>query len=276
MAPIGVLARIRITGPGVVMACRERNAAVAAPSREPPRRLVHPADFLPFLYYLGMTRVLLAEDDTSISEPLSRALRREGYEVDVTADGPATLDKALGEGVDLILLDIGLPELDGLEVCRRVRASGYAVPVLILTARADEVDTVVGLDAGADDYVTKPFRLAELLARVRALLRRGTAEGSAAHGVRIDPDARRAWRGDTELDLTTKEFDLLWILLRDAGKVVTREQIMREVWDAKWWTSTKTLDMHISWLRRKLGDDAHRPRYITTVRGVGFRFERGD
>jgi DNA-binding response OmpR family regulator len=231
---------------------------------------------LPFLYYLAMTRVLLAEDDTSISEPLSRALRREGYEVDVTADGPTTLDRALGEGVDLILLDIGLPELDGLEVCRRVRAGGYAVPVLILTARADEVDTVVGLDAGADDYVTKPFRLAELLARVRALLRRGTAEGSAVLGVRIDPDARRAWHGDTELDLTTKEFDLLWILLRDAGKVVTREQIMREVWDAKWWTSTKTLDMHISWLRRKLGDDAHSPRYITTVRGVGFRFERGD
>src|SRR6266702_3005220 len=188
----------------------------------PPPRGVN---ILPFLYYLPMTRVLLAEDDTSISEPLSRALRREGYEVDVTADGPSTLDKALGEGVDLILLDIRLPELR---------------------------------------------------ARVRALLRRGTAEGSAAHGVRIDPDARRAWHGDTELDLTTKEFDLLWILLRDAGKVVTREQIMREVWDAKWWTSTKTLDMHISWLRRKLGDDAHSPRYITTVRGVGFRFERGD
>jgi DNA-binding response OmpR family regulator len=150
------------------------------------------------------------------------------------------------------------------------------VPVLILTARADEVDTVVGLDAGADDYVTKPFRLAELLARVRALLRRGTAENSTVMGVRIDPEARRAWHGDNELELTTKEFDLLWILFRDAGKVITREQIMREVWDAKWWTSTKTLDMHISWLRRKLGDDAHSPRFITTVRGVGFRFERGD
>jgi DNA-binding response OmpR family regulator len=225
-----------------------------------------------------MTRVLLAEDDTSISDPLSRALRREGYEVDVTQDGLATLDRALTGSVDLILLDIGLPELDGLEVCRRVRAEGHAVPVLILTARADEVDTVVGLDAGADDYVTKPFRLAELLARVRALLRRGTVEvpPGAVRGVRVDSEARRAWIGETELDLTTKEFDLLWILLRDAGKVVTREQIMREVWDAKWWTSTKTLDMHISWLRRKLGDDAHHPRFITTVRGVGFRFERGD
>src|SRR6202041_623479 len=222
-----------------------------------------------------MTSVLLAEDDPAISEPLARALRREGYEVDVAAAGPETLEAAKNGGIDLIVLDIGLPRLDGLEVCRQIRSAGHAIPVLILTARADEADTVIGLDAGADDYVTKPFRLAELLARVRALLRRGTAEGSAAHGVRIDPDARRAWHGDTELDLTTKEFDLLWILLRDAGKVVTREQIMREVWDAKWWTSTKTLDMHISWLRRKLGDDAHNPRYITTVRGVGFRFERG-
>jgi DNA-binding response OmpR family regulator len=225
-----------------------------------------------------MTTVLLAEDDTSISEPLSRALRREGYEVEITEDGPATLDRALSDGVDLILLDIGLPELDGLEVCRRVRAEGHATPVLILTARADEVDTVVGLDAGADDYVTKPFRLAELLARVRALLRRGIVEAlpGPVRGVRVDADARRAWHGDAELDLTTKEFDLLWVLLREAGKVVTREQIMREVWDAKWWTSTKTLDMHISWLRRKLGDDAHHPLYITTVRGVGFRFERDD
>ena len=223
-----------------------------------------------------MTCVLLAEDDTSISEPLARALRREGYDVDVSADGPGTLEAALAGGIDLIVLDIGLPRLDGLEVCRRLRSDGQTVPVLILTARADEVDTVIGLDAGADDYVTKPFRLAELLARVRALLRRGTPETSVVQGVRVDADARRAWIGDTELELTTKEFDLLSVLVGDAGKVVTREQIMREVWDSKWWGSTKTLDMHISWLRRKLGDDAHNPRYITTVRGVGFRFERGD
>jgi len=223
-----------------------------------------------------MTSVLLAEDDTSISEPLARALRREGYTVEVSPDGPQALERALGGGVDLIVLDLGLPELDGLEVARRVRAEGHGVPILILTARADEVDTVVGLDAGADDYVTKPFRLAELLARVRALLRRGSTETPIVQGVRIDAESRRAWLGDQELQLTTKEFDLLRVLVRDAGKVVTREQIMREVWDTNWWGSTKTLDMHISWLRRKLGDDAGSPRYITTVRGVGFRFERGD
>jgi DNA-binding response OmpR family regulator len=223
-----------------------------------------------------MTSVLLAEDDPAISEPLARALRREGYEVGVSADGPATLEAARGGGIDLLVLDIGLPRLDGLEVCRRIRSNGQAIPVLILTARADEVDTVIGLDAGADDYVTKPFRLAELLARVRALLRRGASETHVVQGVRIDTDARRSWLGDTEMDLTSKEFDLLSLLVTEAGKVVTREQIMRQVWDSKWWGSTKTLDMHVSWLRRKLGDDAHSPRFITTVRGVGFRFERGD
>src|SRR5499433_996768 len=156
-----------------------------------------------------MTSVLLAEDDASISDPLARALRREGYDVNVSADGPTTLDAALAGGIDLIVLDLGLPRLDGLEVCRRLRSEGQSVPVLILTARADEVDTVIGLDAGADDYVTKPFRLAEILARVRALLRRGTAETGAVQGVRVDADARRAWLGEAEIDLTSKEFDLL-------------------------------------------------------------------
>ncbi len=223
-----------------------------------------------------MTSVLLAEDDPAISEPLARALRREGYDVDVASDGPETLEAAKNGGIDLIVLDIGLPRLDGLEVCRRIRSSGQSVPVLILTARADEVDTVIGLDAGADDYVTKPFRLAELLARVRALLRRNASETRVVQGVRVDTDARRAWLGNTEIELTSKEFDLLALMVAEAGKVVTREQIMRQVWDSKWWGSTKTLDMHVSWLRRKLGDDAHSPQYITTVRGVGFRFERGD
>jgi DNA-binding response OmpR family regulator len=224
-----------------------------------------------------MTRVLLAEDDVSISEPLARALRREGYEVEVREDGPTALEAGLLGAFDLLVLDLGLPGIDGLEVCRRLRTEGHSFPVLVLTARADEVDTVVGLDAGADDYVTKPFRLAELLARVRALLRRGAAEGtsqSTTQGVRIDVESHRAWMGDDELQLTAKEFDLLRVLVRDAGRVVTREQLMREVWDTTWWSSTKTLDMHISWLRKKLGDDAAAPRYISTVRGVGFRFEK--
>ncbi|MBC7638202.1 MAG: response regulator transcription factor [Rhodoferax sp.] len=220
-----------------------------------------------------MTRVLLAEDDAAIAEPLARALRREGYDVDVHGDGPSAL-AAAREGFGLVVLDLGLPGMDGLDVCRELRAQSSTVPVLVLTARADEVDTVVGLDAGADDYVTKPFRLAELLARARALLRRGTVEPAVPARVRIDVDARLAYLDEEVVALTAKEFDLLRVLLREAGRVVPREQIMREVWDADWYGSTKTLDMHVSWLRRKLGDDAGQPRFISTVRGVGFRFER--
>jgi DNA-binding response OmpR family regulator len=199
-----------------------------------------------------MTRVLLAEDDQAISEPLARALRREGYEVEVCETGPGALESATGgTPVDLVVLDIGLPGMDGLEVCRRLRTEGSGVPVLVLTARTDEVDTVVGLDAGADDYVTKPFRLAELLARVRALLRRGGIEIAAGvRGVRIDVESHRAWIEERELSLTATEFDLLRVLLRENGKVVTREQLMREVWDTAWWGSTKTVDMHVSWLRK--------------------------
>ncbi|WP_226344365.1 response regulator transcription factor [Agilicoccus flavus] len=218
-----------------------------------------------------MTKVLLAEDDSAISDPLSRALRREGYEVVVCADGFEAY--LVGrEGPDLVVLDLGLPRMDGLEVCRRLRAEGRTAPILMLTARADEVDTVVGLDAGADDYVTKPFRLAELLARVRALLRRNAPDQDA--GVRLDVQARRVFTGDVEVQLTAKEFDLLRVLVREQGKVVSREQLMSEVWGTGWFGSTKTLDMHVSVLRRKLGDDVARPTFITTVRGVGFRFER--
>ncbi len=224
-----------------------------------------------------MTRVLLVEDDTAIADPLARALKREGYDVEVLGDGPSAI-AATEEGADLVVLDLGLPGMDGLEVCRQIRAGSSVVPVLILTARADEVDTVVGLDAGADDYVTKPFRLAELLARVRALLRRGgnDSDPDRAPAVRIDPQGRRAFLDDRELQLTAKEFDVLRVLVREAGRVVPREQLLREVWAQRWLGSTKTLDMHVSWLRRKLGDDVANPQYIKTVRGVGFRFERGD
>jgi DNA-binding response OmpR family regulator len=221
--------------------------------------------------------VLLVEDDQAVAEPLVRALRHEGYVVDHAGSGSAALAALADHPPDLVVLDLGLPEVDGLEVCRRLRASGGQVPVLMLTARTEELDAVVGLDAGADDYVTKPFRLAELLARVRALLRRASADGAtvlSVSDVELDLSARRVCVKGHEVVLSNKEYDLLAALMRRAGTVVSREELMREVWQTAWMGSSKTLDMHVSWLRRKLGDDAARPRYITTVRGVGFRFER--
>lgn len=229
-----------------------------------------------------MTRLLLVEDDSAIAEPLSRALDREGYTVTRASRGMDALAIAAGpDPIDVVILDLGLPDIDGLEVARRLRKLGLESPILILTARADEVDAVVGLDAGADDYVTKPFRLGELQARIRALLRRTQAvedsggDSFDVNGVSLNVSARRAYVDGEELTLSAKEYDLLTVLVREAGSVVTRDDLMREVWGAEWWGSTKTLDMHISWLRRKLGDDATNPRRITTVRGVGFRFETG-
>lgn len=224
-------------------------------------------------------RILLVEDDDGIAAPLSAALRGASYKVDRVSTGREALASA-GPDVLALVLDLGLPDMDGVDVCRSFNDVYPSTPVLMLTARTSEADVVVGLDAGADDYVTKPFRLAELLARLRALIRRaGTgdvveASEVIAQDVRIDLAARRAYKGEDELELTPKEFDLLAMLVREAGTVVTREQIMREVWDTNWFGSTKTVDMHVSWLRRKLGDDANQPQYISTVRGVGLRFER--
>jgi DNA-binding response OmpR family regulator len=223
-----------------------------------------------------MAQLLLVEDDPSISEPLARALTRDGYEVRATASGEEAVALASGGGFDLVLLDLTLPDVDGLEVCRRIRAVDAVLPIVMLTARADEIDLVVGFDAGADDYVAKPFGLAELLARVRARLRLAEpAAPPAVQGVRVDAEAHRAFLHDRELDLTPKEFDLLALLVADAGHVVPRQRIMRDVWDEHWYGSTRTLDVHLSALRRKLGDDPAAPRLITTVRGVGFRFETG-
>ncbi|MFR9731061.1 response regulator transcription factor [Saccharopolyspora sp. MS10] len=221
-----------------------------------------------------MSVVLLAEDDPAIAVPLSRALQREGYSVRVIADGPSALQEASSGGIDLMVLDLGLPEMDGLEVCRRLRAQGRGIPVLMLTARTDEVDFVVGLDAGADDYVAKPFRLAELMARIRALLRRGSPETLEASGVRLELTARRVLVDEHEVGLANKEFELLRVLMQHAGQVVTREEILDEVWPEASRKGSKTLDMHISWLRRKLGDGNGRAdeQRIATVRGVGFRF----
>jgi DNA-binding response OmpR family regulator len=222
-----------------------------------------------------VTAVLLAEDDAAIAAPLSRALGREGYDVTVEQSGPATLELALQGSFDLLILDLGLPGMDGLEVCRQLRGAGSDLAVLMLTARTDEVDFVVGLDAGADDYVGKPFRLAELMARVRALMRRRGGGDDAVlevGDIRLEPAARRVMVGGAEVALANKEYELLKVLLDRAGEVVSRDIILQEVWGDADLRGSKTLDMHMSWLRRKIGDEGPvAERRIATVRGVGFR-----
>ncbi|CAM3058058.1 response regulator transcription factor [Tsukamurella hominis] len=224
------------------------------------------------------TRVLLAEDDEAIASPLARALSREGYEVDVAGTGTDALRRALDEEYALLILDLGLPELDGLEVCREVRAARPELAVLMLTARTDEMDFVVGLDAGADDYVGKPFRMFELMARTRALLRRSAPVQDApevveAGGIRLDSTARRVTVDGADVALANKEFELLRFLMEHTGRLLSREEILADVWGDSDLRGSKTLDMHISWLRRKIGDDTGAQRRIVTVRGVGFRFD---
>ena len=220
-----------------------------------------------------MPSLLLVEDDPAIAVPLSRALERDQFQVKHVTTGGEAL-QAARDGVDLVLLDLTLPDIDGLDVCRRIRQFDQRLPVVILTARSDEADIVIGLDAGADDYVTKPFRLAELLARIRVRLRLTTPmEVVEVKGVRVDRNAHRVWRGEEEIELTPKEFGVLALLVSDAGHVVSRQRLMHEVWDEDYYGSTRTLDMHVSSLRRKLHDDPAHPTLISTVRGVGFRFE---
>jgi DNA-binding response OmpR family regulator len=220
--------------------------------------------------------ILIVEDDEAIASGLARVLDSHGYRVRRLARGGPATAAASDDDIALVVLDLGLPDVDGLTVCRHVRAARPDVAILILTARDRELDVVAGLDAGADDYLIKPFRLAELLARVRAHLRRVTAtpaderddEPLRAGAVVVDRAGRRAWSGDEELELRPKEFELLALLAIHGGRAVTRERIMREVWDTDWLGSTKTLDNHVLTLRRKLG-----PGAITTLRGVGYRLE---
>jgi DNA-binding response OmpR family regulator len=230
-----------------------------------------------------MADLLVVEDDETIGAALTAGLRSHGHAVSWQRTGRKGLDAAAGRAFDMALLDLGLPDLDGVEVCRRLRAACPGMVLVILTARTDEMDVVVGLEAGADDYLTKPFRFGELLARVRAHLRRqAVVPQSQEHLVvgrlRLDVAARRVTIDDEEVTLRTKEFELLARLAADAGNAVSREALMADVWDAHWYGSTKTLDVHVAALRRKLaavaGADAPPP--ITTLRGHGYRMERPD
>ena len=214
-------------------------------------------------------RILVVEDEDAIADPLVDGLRREGYEVERAATGAGALDDA--HHPDLVLLDLRLPDIDGLDVCRALRERS-SVPIIVVTARGEESDRVVGLELGADDYVVKPFGVRELIARIRAVMRRTSArpheDGPARVGaLTVDTRARRALLADRELDLTPKEFDLLAALAGDPGAAVSRRRLLEEVWETTWYGSAKTIDVHVASLRRKLGD----PGWIETVRGVGFR-----
>ena len=218
--------------------------------------------------------ILLVEDDDSIAEPLRKGLEREGYSVHRVATGREALATS---GAEMVLLDLGLPDIDGLDVCRRLRAASD-VPIIVVSARGEEIDRVLGLELGADDYLTKPFSVRELVARIRAILRRTTTEPTSSPAgddpiaqrigdLEIDRRTHRVRLTETDLDLTPKEFALLALLAEDPGALRTRAEILDQVWDPNWYGPTKTLDVHVASLRKKLGD----PSWIETVRGVGFR-----
>jgi DNA-binding response OmpR family regulator len=222
--------------------------------------------------------VLIVEDEEAIAAPLTEALGREGFRTETAGTLADGLRIAREQRPDLVLLDVMLPDGSGFELLRELRSDGR-VPVIMLTARGDEADRVLGLELGADDYVVKPFSGRELVARIRAVLRRASAVAAPAAAdrlrigaVEVDASARTATLDGEPLELTRKEFDLLALLMGQAGSVVTRERLIDEVWDVNWFGSTKTLDVHVSGLRKKLGDDPSEPRYLHTVRGVGFRF----
>lgn len=230
-------------------------------------------------YEAETTKILLVEDDQLISGPLAARLRSSGYEVWVANNGREGLALAVKETPDVVVLDIMMPEMDGWEVCQALRARS-TVPILMLTALGDEFDRILGLELGADDYLTKPFSTRELIARLRALSRRVHLDKSelpvdsrlVAGPIVIDLKTRRAFKRDRELTLRFKEFELLSMLMNRAGDAVTRAELFDQVWGTDWLGDTRTLDVHIRWLREKIEDDASHPRHIQTVRGVGYRF----
>ncbi|HSH23265.1 MAG TPA: response regulator transcription factor [Acidimicrobiales bacterium] len=224
--------------------------------------------------------VLIVEDESSFVEALVVGLKREGFLVKVARDGVTALSVFDAVRPDLVLLDIMLPSLSGVDVCREIR-SRSKTPIIMVTAKGSEIDTVVGLEVGADDYVTKPYRLRELVARMRAVLRRAPREDALSNGnvlevgdVRLDPERHEVTVRGEEVALPLKEFDLLEILLDNAGRVLTRELLIDRVWGSNYVGDTKTLDVHIKRLRSKLEEDASQPKRIVTIRGLGYRYER--
>src|SRR5512139_579030 len=221
-------------------------------------------------------KILVVEDETTLRETLAYNLKREGYDVIATGDGGEALELAREHEFDLIVLDVMLPTLDGLSIVRILRKE-QRTPIILLTARSGEVDRIMGLETGADDYVVKPFSLGELLARVRAVLRRSTPEATTAlqaADLTLDLIGRKAYRGGQELRLSHKEFDLLAALIRNTGTALSRDRLLQEVWGYDYPGDTRTVDVHIRWLREKIEDDAADPKRIVTVRGVGYRFEQ--
>lgn len=225
-----------------------------------------------------MARILLVDDEQLITDSLSYSLKREGFEVDIAADGISAIKAVEETGPDLIVLDLMLPDISGFEVCRRLRTF-TTTPVIMLTARGEEIDRVLGLEVGADDYLAKPFSFRELLARIQAMLRRVQLDRQtpqpqhvAMGQLSMDPVARRVYKGDQEVQLSAREFDLLAILMKNAGRAMSRDELIKLVWGDDWVGDPRTLDVHVRWLRLKIEEDPAAPQFIQTVRGFGYRF----
>ena len=279
MTTAGTPARVAVASPATAATAATTDPLMrqdeAAPLSPGPSRRRHNSDMV-----RPRRTILLVEDETSLIEPLAEVLRSEGFETLLAGTVAEALEQARRDP-DLVLLDVMLPDGSGFDVCRELRRRSQ-VPIIMLTARGEEADRVVGLELGADDYVVKPFSGREVVARIRAVLRRVAAPEPEEDRplevgeVRLDPARREVTLDGAVLELSRKEFELLHLLMRNAGSVVTRERLIDEVWDPNWFGSTKTLDVHVSGIRRKLGDDPADSRYVHTVRGVGFRFSAAD